>query len=356
MQAGLKPRGIFSRGCEPVVGLVAARDFRIELLRLIRDTGLLVAVILCTASPAPPVLGQSYPGKPVRVLVGFTAGGAADVITRLAAQKLAEPLGQPVIVENRPGAGGALATERVAASPPDGYTLLMMTAADTALPALRVKLPYNLERDLAPIAMVAISPFVLVVHPSVPARTVKELIALARSRPGKLSYASSGLGTVSHLAGELFKAMGRVDIVQVPYKGGAESVVATVSGQIEMNFPNIQSVLPFFESHRLVPIAVTSARRVSLLPDVPAVAEAGLAGYDCSGWWGVLAPAGVPKEVIDRLNGAMIKVMNAPDTREVLRRQGFEVQTSAPGELAARIRNEIERNARLVRMAGLKPE
>lgn len=298
---------------------------------------------------------QGYPLKPVRMLVGFTAGGAADVITRMVAQKMTEQTGQTVIVENRPGAGGAIATERVVTSPADGYTLLMMTAADTALPALRTKLPYSLERDLAPVSMVAVSAFVLVVHPSVPACSVKDLIALARAQPDKLSYASSGLGTVSHLAGELFKSTAGVRIVQVPFKGGAESVMATASGQIDMNFPNILSALPFVQSGKLRSIAVTSAKRASLMPAVPTVSEAGLAGYDCSGWWGVLAPAGVPKDLIGRLNAMTLKAVNAPEMQEALTRQGFEPQTSTAEQLAARIQREIVQNAKLVKIAGLNP-
>jgi tripartite-type tricarboxylate transporter receptor subunit TctC len=299
---------------------------------------------------------QNYPAKPVRVLVGFTAGGAADVITRMVAQRLGEQTGQTFIVENRPGAGGAIATERVSTSPADGYTLLMMTAGDTALPALRAKLPYNLERDLAPVSTVAVSPFVLVVHPSVPARNVKSLMALAKSQPGKLSYGSAGLGTVAHLAGELFKAMGGVDIVQVPFKGGSESVIATVSGQLEMNFPNIQSVMPFIDSGKLVPIAVTTSRRAAALPKVPTMSESGLAGYDCSGWWALLAPAQTPKDVIERLNGLVVKAVSAPEMKELLNKQGFEQLTGTPEQLGTRIRNEIAQNAKLIKAAGIKPE
>ena len=316
----------------------------------------LVRIVVCACLPAPGAFAQNYPVKPIRVMVGFTAGGAADVITRLLAQRLSEQLGQPAVVENRPGAGGAIATERVASSPPDGYTLLMMTAADTALPALRTRLAYNLERDFAPVSMVAVSAFVLVVHPSVPAKNVRELITLARAQPGRLSYGSAGLGTVAHLAGELFKSMAKVNIVQVPYKGGAESVMATASGQIDMNFPNIMSALPFVESGKLKPIAVTSAKRASLLPSIPTVGEAGLAGYDCSGWWALLAPAGIGKDIIDKLHTAVVKGINSADMKETLSRQGFEPQTSTQEQLAARIRAEIAQNARLIELAGLKPE
>jgi tripartite-type tricarboxylate transporter receptor subunit TctC len=232
----------------------------------------------------------------------------------------------------------------------------MMTAGDTALPSLRVRLPYDLERDFTPVSMVAISSFVLVVHPSVPARSVKDLIALARARPGKLSYGTAGLGTVAHLAAELFTAMAKVNIVQVPYKGGTESVTATVAGQIEMNIPNILSAMPFVQSGRLVPLAVTSAKRASLLPAVPTLAESGLNGYDCSGWWGLLAPAGIANDLVQRLNGLVGKAVNAPDMKDTLTRQGFEPQASTPEQLAARIRAEIAQNARLIKSAGLKPE
>lgn len=314
----------------------------------------LACALVCMAAPL--ACAQTFPAKPVRMLVGFTAGGAADVVTRMVAQKISEQVGQTVIVENRPGAGGAIATERVVTSPPDGYTLLMMTAGDTALPALRAKLPYQLERDLTPVSLVAVSPFVLVVHPSVPARNVKELVALARSRSDRLSYGSAGMGTVAHLAGELFKATANASIVQVPFKGGAESVIATVAGQIDMNFPNIMSALPFVQSGKLVVLGVTTARRVSLLPSTPTLAEAGLPGYDCAGWWAVMAPTSTPKDIVERLNVMTIRAVGAPDLKEALGRQGFEPQTSTPEQLATRIQREIAQNARLVKQAGLKAE
>ena len=311
---------------------------------------------VCVGLASIDALAQSFPARPVHLLVGFTAGGAADVVTRLVAQKLTESLPQPVIVENRAGAGGALATERVARSPADGYTLLMMTAADTALPALRAKLPYDMERDLVPVSMVAISPFLLVVHPSVPARSVKELIALARVQPGKLSYASSGIGTVSHLGAELFNAMAGAKIVHVTYKGGAESVIGTASGETDMNVPNIATTRPFLDSGKLRALAVTSSKRASLLPALPTIHESGLPGYDFVGWWGVLAPAGTPKDVVARLTTSVGNAVGAPEMRESLVKLGFEAQSNTPEQFAAYIRREIAQNAKLIKLAGIKAE
>lgn len=313
-------------------------------------------IVACANLPVADSLAQGYPVRPIRMLVGFTVGGVADVTARLVAQKSSELLGQSVVVENRGGASGAIATEKVATSPADGYTLLMMTAADTVIPALRAKLPYDLERDLAPVSLVAIAPFVLVVPQSVPARTVKELIALARSRPGKLSYGSVGAGSTPHLAGELLKQMAGVDIVQVPYKGGGESVVATASGQVDIGFHSATATLPLLEAGKLRALAVTSAKRASFLPSIPTVAESGLPGYDRSSWEGVLAPAGVPKSTIARLNAAIGKIVDTVEMKESFKREGLEPQTNTPEQFAAFIHGEIAQNARLIKSIGVKPE
>lgn len=301
-------------------------------------------------------LAQSYPVKPIRLLVGFPPGGGLDVTARLIAPKLSENLGQPVVVENRTGAGGSIAAEWVARSRADGYTLLLMAAAITVQPALRLKLPYDLERDFAPVSLVASGAFVLVVHPSVPARNVRELIALARSQPGKLNFGSSGVGGATHLANELFNWMAKVNIVHVPYKGGAEVAVAIAAGEVDMSFPSVTTALPLLEAGKLRALAVTSAKRASLMPSVPTLDESGLPGYDRSSWYGVLAPAGVPKDVIARLNAAIAKVVNTLEMKESLNRQGFEPQTSTSEQFAALIRREIAQNAKLVKLAGLKAE
>lgn len=316
----------------------------------------LTAVLAGLLSMAGCAWAQGYPAKPLRLVVGFSAGSAADFTGRLLAQKLAEPLGQTVIVENRVGAGGTIATERVAASAPDGYTLLMLTAPDTAQPALRAKLPYDLSRDLAPVSLVAIGAFVLVVHPSVPARTVRELIGLARSQPGKLSYGSSGVGSSAHLAGELFNTMAGVNIVHVPYKGSPEVVVANAAGQIEVSFPSNVAALPLIQAGRLRPLAVPSAQRSSLMPGIPTLGESGVTGYDRYSWYGLGVPAGVPKDIVARLNAAVARAVGLPDVKEALNRQGFEPQANSPEQFAALIHREIEQNTRLIRAIGLKAE
>ena len=301
-------------------------------------------------------IAQAYPVKPIRLVVGFSPGGSADVTARLVASRLAQPLGQPVVVENRPGAAGAIANERVATSPPDGYTLLAMGSSATVLPSLRSKLPYNVERDLAPISTVALTPFVLVVHPSVPARNPKELIALARAQSGKLNYGSVGLGSPPFIMAELFKQMANVSIVHVPFKGGAENVTATAAGQIDMCFASIPSMLPLFEGRRVRALAVTMAKRALAMPDLPTLAESGLPGYDRSSWQGMLAPAGVPAEIIARLHAAVVAVVNGPELKEAFRREGLEPYTLTPQAFAAHISEETARNAKLLKQIGLKAE
>ena len=296
---------------------------------------------------------QSYPVKPVHVLVGFTPGGLADVTVRILAPQLSETLGQSIIIENRAGASGAIATARVATSPADGYTLLLTTSIDVTLPALR-KLPYDLERDLASVSLLGIMPYVLVVPASSPAHNVKELIELAR--PGKLSFGSVGIGSQAHLSSELFSLMTKVNMTHVPYKGGGELAVATATGQIDMSFGTIPTVLPLLSAGRLKPIAVSVAQRTSLLPSIPTLDESGLPGFDGSAWVGVLAPAGVPKEIIAQLNAAIGKVVNTPKMKESLGKQGLEPRTDTPEEFAAFIHSELDKYARLCKSIGLKVE
>ena len=317
---------------------------------------LLVGVVACANLSIIDSFAQSYPVKPIRIIVGFTTGAAPDVIARTLAPVLSENLGQPVIVENRGGAGGSIATEAVAKSPADGYTLLMMAAADTLQPALRTKLPYDLERDFAPVSMVVSGMAVLTVHPSVPARNVKELIALARSHPGKLNYGSSGIGSSSHLMGELFNLMAEVKIAHVPYKGSAESAIATAGGQIEISFPSIASVGPLLDSKKLRAIAVTSAQRASLMPSLPTISESGLPGYNRTTWFGVVAPAGLSRDIITRLHALIGKAVNTPEIKTSFGRQGLEPQTNSPEEFAAFIRSQIAENAKVIKFSGTKTE
>ncbi len=302
------------------------------------------------------VHAQAFPSKPVRIVVGYAAGGGTDVTARMTAQKLADQLGQAVVVENRTGAAATIAAERVATSPPDGYTLLMMAAADSAQTALR-KLAYDLERDLAPISLVVMGPaFVLVVHPALPARNAKDLAALARARPDQLNYASSGVGSQAHLAGALFGTMMQLKLGHVPFKLISEATVSVVNGDIFMGFPSVPAALPLVGSGKLKPIGVTSARRVGVLPSVPTLDESGLKGYDRSGWYGLLAPAKTPGAIVSQLNAAIDKVVNVPDMKRAFEKQGLEAATSTPEQLAALIRTEVGQSAKLIKLAGVKPE
>ena len=312
--------------------------------------------IACVSVPIYDSSAQSYPAKPIRVVVGFAAGGGADLVARMIGQKLAENLGQPVVVENRTGAGSSIANEKVATSLPDGYTLLVISASATILPALNAKLSYSLERDLTPVSFVASGPLVLVVHPSVPAHNIKELIALARSRPGKLNYGSAGVGSTGDLGGALFALMAKVNMTHVPYKGSSESAIATAGGQVDMIITSIPPALPLLEVGKLRALAVTTAKRTSLMPSMPTIDESGLPAYDRSSWNGMLAPTGVPKDIIARLNSAIGKAVSIPEIKDAFKKQGLEPQASTPEQFAAIIHNEIALNAKLIKLTGTNAE
>jgi tripartite-type tricarboxylate transporter receptor subunit TctC len=312
----------------------------------------LLLLPLLAAGFALPAGAQSYPAKPIRVVVPFPPGGPTDIVTRLMAPKMAESLGQQVVVDNRGGAGGAIGTEQVAKSAPDGYTLVMGTIGGLAVAkSLNPKLGYDTLRDLTPITQSVSVTSVLVVHPSVPAKNVRDLLALAKK--GKLNYASSGNGTITHLAGELLKLMGKVDITHVAYKGGAPALVALVSGEVDMSYENSLIITPHIKSGKVRGLAVTSAKRSALLPDLPTVGET-LPGYSASGWYGLLAPAGTPKPVITRLHAEAVKALRAPDVVDKLSSQGAEPVASSPDEFAAFIRSETEKWANLVKVANMR--
>jgi tripartite-type tricarboxylate transporter receptor subunit TctC len=321
---------------------------------VLRVTVAAIATVL-TAFPA---FAQQYPSKPLRLVVGFPAGGGTDIIARIMAEKLSELLGQPVVVDNRGGASGRIATEYVAKAAPDGYTLLMgHIAALAILPSLEAKLPYDPERDLAPIALAAIAPNLLVVYPGLPVRTVRELVDYARARPGQLHFASPGRGTVQHLAGELFNLVAKVNTVHVPYKGTALSIVDLLVGQqVQLDFAAIPPVMVHVKAGKLRPIAVTSEKRYSLLPEIPTVSESGLAGFAMSTWWGVLAPAALAPETLARLNSLTTKTLQYPLVRERMAKVGAEPAGNAPGEFAAFIRSERAKYAVVVKEARIKPE
>jgi tripartite-type tricarboxylate transporter receptor subunit TctC len=301
-------------------------------------------------------VAQTYPAKPIRFLVGFAAGGATDVAARMLAQRLGDALGQAVIVENRSGSGGLIATEAVSKAPGDGYTLLMMPAADAVQPAVRRKLPYDLDRDFAPVARVVTGPWVVLVHPSVPVKGIRDLVALAHANPGKLNYATSGIGSSAHLANELFNSLAKVKVVHVPYKGVSEGVTATAIGQTDMIFASITAAQPLLEARKVRPLATSTMERTKLMPDMPTVHESGVKGYDRSGWYGVLAPASVPKEIIGRLSAAITTAVNSAEMTEAFRKQGLESATLPPAEFGAFIRREVAQNIKVVKDAGIRVE
>jgi tripartite-type tricarboxylate transporter receptor subunit TctC len=318
-------------------------------------THVAAVLLLIFGGTAPIALAQGYPTKSIRMLVGFPPGGGTDIIGRIVAQKLADALGQQVIVDNRGGASGQLAAELVAKAPPDGYTIMMAhIAAISILPSLISKLPYDAQKDFAPVSLSAIGPNLLVVHPSVPARSVKELIALAKARPGQLQYASPGAGTVQHLAGELFKLQAKVDMLHIPYKGSGQSIVDLISGQVHLDFDAVPPVINYVRQGRLRALAVTSAKRFSLLPDMPTVEEAGVKGFDMSTWWGIVAPGGVSKDVVNKLNAEMVKAIRQPDTKEKIAGVGADTVGNTPEEFAAFIRSETEKYARIVKAGNIK--
>lgn len=314
--------------------------------------------VLCAGmgSLIPDAWAQAYPAKPLRLIVGFSPGGAADTTARLVGQKLAADLGQPVVIENRSGAGGLLANRVVAGSPPDGYTLVMVSSAAAILPALRADLKYDVERDLAPVALAAKSAHVLLAHPSLPVRSVTDLITLARAHPAKLSYGSSGVGSANHMAGELFNVLAKAQIKHVPYKGGAENVIAALTGETELTYGSLVASVSFINANRLRALGITGPKRSELIPTVPTISEAGLPGYESTAWYGILAPAGVPGPILTRLNALIVKGTHSSPLKETLVRQGLEPQTYTPDEFAKFIHSEIASNVNLVKRANIKAE
>jgi len=318
-------------------------------------TALLLAAVFGLGL-AEPAAAQAYPNRPVRILVGFAAGGSVDLVARTVAQKLGALYGRQVIVDNRPGAASHIAAGLVARAEPDGHTLLVssMGGLGTNL-ALYAKMPYNPLEDLAPVALLVFQPHVLIVHPSVPVRSVKELIALGRSRPGELRFGSAGSGGPSHMSAELFAHMAGVRMLHVPYKGGALSLVDLLAGQIDLNFQPMPDVVAHAKSTRVRVLAVTTARRATALPGVPTVAEAGLPGYAYSSWMGAAGPGGLPRELAARISADINKALAADDVRARLLDAGLEVGGGTPDQLAAHIRSEVARMFELVKVVGLPP-
>jgi len=311
-----------------------------------------VALALITWGAA----AQGYPSRAVKVLVGFTPGGGTDIAARMLAPKLSEYLGQPFVVENRPGATTTVATEMVAKAAPDGLTLLFTTSALAINASLYKNLPYDALRDLAPVSVLCSSPNLLVAGQGVPAKDVRELLALARAKPGTLNYSSAGAGTTQHLAGELFKARTGTDIQHIPYKGTAPSLTAVISGEVQFSFANVPAILAHVKSGRLRPLAVVGPARTELMPEVPTMKEAGVEGIETPVWYALLAPAGTPREIVDALAGAVARATRDAEFRRRLQEQGADVVGSTPEAFAKLLREDIARYAEAVRISGAKAE
>lgn len=316
----------------------------------------LIAFAALLIVPALPAAAQDYPSRTVRVIVPFGAGGPTDVFTRAIAEELNKSLKQTFVMENRPGAGTIIGTDAAAKSSPDGYTLLMMSATQTTTETLVPNKPFKLMRDFVPVASLLNSELVMVVHPSVGVSTVQEFIALAKAKPGKLNYASSGVGSNYHMAGELFKNLTGTDILHVPYKGSTGARNDIISGQIEMMFDSIPTMAQMVQAGRVKALGTTGRVRSPILPDVPTLAEAGVPGYEATMWVGVMAPAGTPQPVVDLLNTEINKILTRPDVRAAWVKQGANPMTMKPNEFGVYIQSEIEKWAKLINANAIKPE
>jgi tripartite-type tricarboxylate transporter receptor subunit TctC len=318
---------------------------------------LLIAGGLALAAALSPAGAQTYPTKPIRFIVPWTPGSGTDLMSRMLAQKLAEPLGQQVVVDNRGGAGAIIGTEAAARSPADGYTIYVGGSVSMAVsPALYAKVGYDPVKDFAPVCLVSKFFNAVAVHPSVPVKSVKELIAFSRAHPGEILMASAGQGSTSHLAGELFMSMGGVKWVHVPYKGGGQSVTAVLAGESHMMIAPISTAAPHAKTGRMRILAVTAPQRVASLPDLPTVSEAGLQGFEYGGWQAIFVPAGTPQEIVGRLNAAVVKAINTPEFRGYLQQEGSELVGSTPAELGSFVREEVAKHAKLIKAAGLKAQ
>lgn len=321
------------------------------------STSLLAALFGCIAlAPVLPASAQNYPAKPVRMVVPFPPGGAADIVARDLAQKTGEAMGIQFIVDNRAGAGGAIGSQYVSHAAPDGYTLLSASSSAMSInPHIMAKPLYDPLTSFTPVILVGYSPNVLVIHPSVPAHSVKELIALARAHPGALSFASNGTGTLSHLTGELFMERAHIKLLHVPYKGAAPAVIDTMSGQVSMLFAAYPSVAGQVRAGRLRALAVTSSKRVSIAPQLPTVAESGLPGFESTQWWGVYGPAGMSAAIVDRLNAEMNKALHTADIRKHFAADAIEPAGGTPADLARYLKEDYERWGKVVKVAGIHP-
>jgi tripartite-type tricarboxylate transporter receptor subunit TctC len=350
LKAATAPRIFF--GSEPMNTVRNAPLYRIAP----GAAGVLAAIMAAAVlAPVPAAHTQQYPTKPIRMVVPFPPGGFSDVFARIIGAKMNESWGQQMAVDNRPGAGGNIGADIVAKSPPDGYTLVMGTIGTHAINAtLFSKLPYDPIRDFSAVAFVVGADGLLVVHPSLPVKSVKELIALARGRPGELTYASAGAGTTSHLAGELFKSMTKTDVTHVPYKGNVPAITDLLSGQTTMLFATLPTVLPHVQAGKLRGLAVLGLKRSAAIPEMPTLAEAGLKGFEVNNWTGVFAPARTPAPIVAKLNGEIVRIMLLPDVQERLPKQGLSFTAGGPEQFAAFVKSEKEKWGALVKAVGAK--
>jgi len=316
----------------------------------------LVALAMLSFAAAAPCTAQEYPSHPIKMIVPFGAGGPTDIFTRLLAEELRKALKEPFVMENRPGAGTIIGTEAAAKSPPDGYTLLMISATQTTTETLVPNKSYKLLRDFVPVASLLNSELVMVVHPSVPVNSVEEFIALAKSKPGALNYASSGVGSNYHMAGELFKNLTGTDILHVPYKGSSGARNDIISGQIEMMFDSVPSMAPMIQAGRVKALATTGKMRSAILPDIPTLSEAGVPGYEATIWIGVMAPAGTPQSIVTLLNTEINKILARADVVEAWRKQGATAMSMTPEQFGGYVQSEIDKWARVIKANGIKPE
>jgi tripartite-type tricarboxylate transporter receptor subunit TctC len=315
-----------------------------------------MALVVALEFAVTSVAAQGYPNKPVRIVVPTAPGGGVDILSRLLGQKLSEIHGQQFVIDNRPGAGANIGTALVAKSPADGYTLLTVPSSISISASLYKKLPYDAVKDLAPIALVAATPYFVVLHPSVPAASVRELVKLAKSRPGELTYASGGSGTASHLAGEMLKKMAGIDLVHVPYKGVGPAVTDVLAGHVSLFFAGLPASGSHIKAGKLKAIAVADAKRSSLMPQLPTIAEAGYPGYAVENWLGMLAPAGTPADIISRLNGNIVRMLSTAEVSERLAALGFEPVGSTPEQFAAQLKSEIAKWAKVIQETGVRAE
>lgn len=312
-------------------------------------------LVLSLAFAAPPGAAADYPNKPIRFLVGVVPGGAADTLARALGHRLSERLGQQVVVDNRPGANQTIAAEMTAKATPDGHTLLIVPSGHAINPSI-YRLRYDSIKDFSAVGLVAMVPNVLVVHPSIPARSVKDFIALARAKPGELTFGSSGTGSPSHLSGELFRMLTQIQFTHIPYKGQGQAMIDLLGGHLKMAFPSIPASIQHIKAGKMIALGVTPKQRSSALPDVPTLEQAGVAGYEVSGWYGVLGPARIPKPIVAKLNGELKLMLQDPDMRGMLTRQGADPLTSSPEEFTNVIAADIVKWSKVVKAAGVKVE